>query len=157
MPADVTLREITDENLDAVVDLRVAPAQRRFVASVRDSLDDAVKYAHAKPWYRAVYAGDQPVGFVMLSWDVEPRPPEIIGPWFLWRLLIDERYQGSGLGREVVRQIAALVRAAGATELLTSHVPGDGGPLGFYQRLGFVPTGDVDDNGEPILRLPLRP
>jgi diamine N-acetyltransferase len=71
-------------------------------------------------------------------------------------LLIDERYQGRGLGREVVRQIAALVRAEGATELLTSHVPGDGGPSGFYERLGFVATGDVDDGGEPVLRLPLR-
>ena len=55
----------------------------------------------------------------------------------------------------MVRQIAALVRAQGATELLTSYVPLPGGPAGFYERLGFVPTGDVDENGEVIMRLTL--
>jgi diamine N-acetyltransferase len=55
----------------------------------------------------------------------------------------------------VGRQIAELVRAQGAAELLTSYVPGDGGPAGFYQRLGFEPTGELDANGEVILRLRL--
>src|ERR1700691_4538650 len=41
---------------------------------------------------------DVPVGFVMISWEVEPQPPEIIGPWFLRRLLIDQRHQGHGHG-----------------------------------------------------------
>jgi len=86
---------------------------------------------------------------------VPPQPPEIIGPWFLWKLLIDERYQARGYGAAVVRQIAELVRAEGAWELLTSYVPEDHGPAGFYQRLGFVPTGEFDDHGEAIVRLGL--
>jgi hypothetical protein len=32
---------------------------------------------------------------------------------------------------------------------------GDGGPSGFYQRLGFGPTGDLDGTGEVIMRLVL--
>ena len=154
----VTLEEITDQNREAVLALRLAPGQERFVSSVADSLADAAAYPHAKPWYRAVYAGGEPagpVGFVMVSWNAEPAPPEIIGPWFLWRLLIDERYQGRGYGAAVVRQIVELVRAEGAAELLTSYVPEDGGPGGFYQRLGFVPTGELDENGEVIVRLAL--
>jgi diamine N-acetyltransferase len=151
----VTLREITDENREAVVALRVAPGQEQFVSSVRDALEEAAEYPHAKPWYRAVYADDELVGFVMVSWNVEPQPPEILGPWFLWKLLIDERHQGCGYGFEVVRQVADLVRAEGATELLTSYVPEDGGPAGFYARLGFVPTGELDGNGEVIMRLAL--
>jgi diamine N-acetyltransferase len=39
--------------------------------------------------------------------------------------------------------------------LLTSYTVGDGGPAGFYERLGFVPTGEFDENGEVILCLPL--
>jgi len=151
----VTLREITDGNREAVLALRVAPGQERFVSSVRGAIREAAEYPHAKPWYRAVYAGDEPVGFVMLSWNVEPQPPEIIGPWFLWKLLIDERHQGRGYGFEVVRQIAELVRSEGATELLTSYVPENGGPAGFYERLGFAPTGGLDPDGEVIMRLVL--
>ncbi len=152
----VTLTEITDANRDAILALRVTPQQERFVGgSAQDALADAAEYPHARPWFRAVFAGEVPVGFVMLSWNCEPQPPEIIGPWFLWKLLIDQRYQGRGYGSEVVRQVAELVRAEGAAELLTSLVPGDGGPGGFYERLGFVPTGELDDNGEAILRLAL--
>jgi diamine N-acetyltransferase len=47
------------------------------------------------------------------------------------------------------------VRAEGATELLTSYGPQDGGPAGFYERLGFVPTGQLDTDGEVIVRLML--
>lgn len=151
----VKLVEITDENRDVVLALRVAPEQARFVGSVRGALQEAVEDSHANPWYRAVYAGDEAVGFVMLSWNVEPRPPQIIGPWFLWKLLIDERQQGRGYGSEVVRQVVELVRAEGATELLTSYVDAPGGPAGFYERLGFVPTGDLDENGEIVVSLVL--
>ncbi len=151
----VTLREITDDNREAVLTVRVAPEQERFVGSVQGALEDAAEYPHAEPWYRAVYAGDDPVGFVMVSWNVQPQPPDIIGPWFLWKVIIDRRYQGQGYGAEAVRQVAELVRAEGATELLTSYVPEDGGPAGFYQRLGFVPTGELDGNGEVIVGLAL--
>ena len=151
----VTLREIADDNRDAVLALSVAPEQERFVSSVRKSLDDAAKYPQANPWYRAVYVGVEPVGFVMVSWNVAPRPPHIVGPWFLWKLLIDRRYQGRGYGTDVVRQIAAIVRAQGGTELLTSYVPADDGPAPFYARLGFVPTGELDGAGEVIARLAL--
>ena len=151
----VTLDEISDENRAAVLALRVAPGQEQFVSSVREALAEAAEYPHAKPWYRAVVADGTPVGFVMVSWNAEPQPPEIIGPWFLWKLLIDERHQGRGYGADVVRQVAELVRAEGAAELLTSYVPLPGGPAGFYERLGFVPTGDIDGNGEVIMRLAL--
>ena len=148
----ITLREITADNAPSVRALRCTPEQERFVSSVTDSLTEADENPQGNPWFRAVYADERPVGFVMLSWNVEPRPPEINGPWFLWKLLIDHRHQGKGYGQEVVRQIVELVRGEGATELLTSHVPGDGGPAGFYARLGFVPTGERDPAGEILLR-----
>jgi diamine N-acetyltransferase len=151
----VALREITDGNLGAVLALRVATAQERFVGTVGGALEDAREIPEAKPWYRAVYADDDPVGFVMLSWDVTPDPPVIIGPWFLWKILIDERHQGRGYGREALRLVADIASANGAAELLTSCVPGDEGPEPFYRHLGFTPTGGHDEKGEVILALQL--
>ena len=142
----VALREVTAANREQVLGVRRAPGQERFVSSVAESLAEAEKYPQANPWYRAVYAGDASVGFVMLSWDCVPRPPDVFGPWFLWKLLIDERFQRLGYGREVVRLVAELVRAEGAERLLTSYVPGDEGPAAFYEKLGFVPTGEVDED-----------
>ena len=151
----VTLRAVTDENRKAVLALRVEQSQTPFVGTVAGALQDALEIPEGKPWYRAIYADDQPVGFVMLSWNVEPEPPRIIGPWFLWKLLIDERYQRRGYGREAISLVADIVRANGAAELLTSCVPGDGGPEPFYWRIGFSRTGELDENGEIILALDL--
>jgi diamine N-acetyltransferase len=152
----VTLREITDENRQAVLALRVEPSQERFVGTVAGALRDARDIPEGKPWYRAIYADEQPVGFLMLSWNVTPEPPRIIGPWFLWKLLIDERHQRRGYGRDAVRLVADIVRANGATKLLTSCVPAEDGPEPFYRRIGFTPTGELDENGEIILALRLE-
>lgn len=149
----VHLREITDDNRDAVCALRVRRDQEQFVASVATSLDDAAEEPEANPWYRAVYSGDEPVGFVMLSWNV-PDDRSGVGKYYLWRLLIDEHHQGCGIGREVLTQVVDLVRADGATDLYTSYEPGAGEPGPFYLRFGFEPTGEVDD-GEIVLRLTL--
>jgi GNAT superfamily N-acetyltransferase len=148
----VHLREITDDNRDAVCALRVRGRQKRFVASVSRSLHDAAQAPKARPWYRAVYCGEEPVGFVMLSWNARKGPYR--GRHFLWRLLIDRRHQGRGIGRAVLTQIVDLVRADGGRELLTSYEPGKGEPWPFYQRFGFQPTGAIDD-GEIVLRLSL--
>ena len=152
----VVLRAITDENREEVVALRISASQQRYVSSVADSLAEARETPEGHPWYRAIYVDDRPVGFIMLSWNVRPDPPRIIGPWFLWKLLIDERYQGRGYGREAVRLVAEIARDHGASELLTSHVVGDRSPEPFYRSIGFVPTGEEDEKGEKVLALPLR-
>ena len=46
-----------------------------------------------------------------------------------------------------------MIRADGATELYTSYVPGDRGPWPFYEKLGFVPTGEMDED-EIVIRRP---
>jgi diamine N-acetyltransferase len=151
----VLLREIDDGNRDEVLALRVTTTQARFVSTVAESLLEAEETPEGKPWYRAVYANDVPVGFVMLSWNVTPEPPRIIGPWFLWRLLIDVEHQGRGYGREAVRLVAEVVRDNGAAELLTSYGLGEGGPEQFYRRVGFKPTGERAEKGEIIVALEL--
>ena len=150
----VRLRELTPANRDVVLALSVLPEQLPFVGTVAGALTEAAHYPQANPWYRAIYVGEEPVGFVMISWNCVPRPPEIIGPWFLWKLLIDHRFQGQGYGSEAVRVVAELISHAGARELLTScFLDLDGSPGPFYARLGFVATGDLDVDGETILRL----
>ncbi|SDP98307.1 GNAT family N-acetyltransferase [Lentzea jiangxiensis] len=155
MSAQIRLVEITDANRDAVVAVRVHPAQERFVASVEKSFRDAEDNPDANPWFRAVYDGEEPVGFVMLSWDVTPGPG-LVGPYFLWRLLVGAGHQGRGYGTAILREVVALLRAEGVPELLTSCVPGEGSPEPFYRGFGFVPTGETDEDGEVILRLDLR-
>src|SRR5918995_695771 len=110
----IELRDITAANRHAVVALHAGPGEGRFVSSVADSLEEAARNPEGSPWYRAVYVHGEPVGFVMLSWNVTPRPPDIIGPWFLWKLIVDERHQGRGIGRAIVEEVVRLIGAEGA-------------------------------------------
>lgn len=149
----VSLREITNANRSEIEALSVTPQQENFVASVTESLIEAAETPDAKPWYRAIYAGETPVGFVMISDNIAPEHSEYLGPYFLWRLLIDVRWQRRGYGRATLDLILEyLATRPGCDRLFSSFIPGDGSPLGFYLGYGFVPTGDVFDD-EPVIEL----
>src|SRR5687768_1905712 len=104
LPPAVSLREITAENRPQVEALQVAPAQQHFVDGVRPSLVEAAAHPELRPWCRAVYADELPVGFVMLADDVPPGNETIPWRYYLWRMLIDERYQRRGYGRAALAQ-----------------------------------------------------
>ena len=152
----VHLREITDDNREQVEALTVSEAQTDYVEGVTGSLVEAGETPDAAPWFRAVYADDEPVGFVMISDGITVENPDYLGPYFLWRLLIDQRHQGRGYGAAALRLVVEHVRTRPDAEvLLTSAVPGTHSPLGFYLRQGFRDTG-ADHQGERVLELPLR-
>ena len=143
----ISLREITAETLRDVLQLAVAPDQTHFVA------DNAVSIAQAhfapNAWFRAIYADDTPVGFVMLAIDQEK--PE----YYIWRLMIDAKHQRRGYGRAALDRVVQFVCTLPAARVLdVSAVPGDGSPVAFYQEYGFELTGEVME-GELVLRLPL--
>jgi diamine N-acetyltransferase len=143
----VTLREITAETVRAICALEVAPEQRGFVAPNAVSIAQA--HFEPKAWFRAVYAGEEPVGFVMLYEDLKK------GEYFLWRFMVAAEHQGKGYGQRALDLVVERVRRLGATELRTSYVPGEAGPRDFYLRYGFEETGEVD-GGEHVIRLELR-
>jgi diamine N-acetyltransferase len=149
----VSLRPISESNRQAVEALRVSPGQEQFVSSVADSLREAAEHPDAHALYWAVYADDTPVGFVMIADEVDN--PDYI-PQYLWKLLIDERYQRQGFGTATLDLIVEYFRGRPGVEVLnTSAGQGDGSPLTFYEHYGFERTGEVRSD-EVMLRLKLR-
>ena len=149
----VSLREITSETVRAVIKLSVAENQKGFVASNAISLAQALFAPEA--WYRAIYLGDEPVGFVMLSDDslLDPVPenPEV----GVWRLMVDAKHQRKGVGRAAMLLVIEHVRRNGIfKKLAISYVPEEGGPEKLYLSLGFRPTGELDED-EVVMELPL--
>ena len=149
----VSLRPLNGSNRQAVEALRVSPSQEQFVSSVADSLREAAEHPDACALYWAVHAEDTPVGFVMIADEVGG--PDYI-PHYLWKLLIDERYQRQGFGTATLDLIVAYFRGRPGVEVVsTSAGQGDGSPITFYERYGFERTGEVVF-GEVLLRLKLR-
>jgi diamine N-acetyltransferase len=149
----VTLREITSETVRAVINLAVAEGQHVFIAPNSVSLAEALFSSDA--WYRAIYDADEIVGFVMLyDESLRPDPPPMPELW-VWRLMVDAKCQGRGVGRATMELIIEHARNKGtATLLQVSYVPASGSPENFYLKLGFRHTGRIQD-GELVLELPL--
>lgn len=143
----VTLREVNSENVLSICKLSVNQEQKAYVAP------NAIAVAEAcyskEDWLQAIYADETPVGLAVVN-----VKPEQAG-FFLWRLMIDARYQGSNYGQSAMRLLIEQVKTTPNNgEFLTSVVPGDHCPQGFYENLGFQLTGEWQA-GEAVMRLVL--
>jgi diamine N-acetyltransferase len=142
--AEVTLREVTADNVTDVCKLELGEGQERFVAPAAQTVAQAHYYEGAL--LRAIYAGDVLVGVAAFE------PEDDV--WWLWRLMIDHRHQRRGYGAAALARVLEVVREKGAGELRTSYAQGDGEPRDFYLKYGFEDTGR-DEHGERVLSLQL--
>ena len=147
--SQITLKEITSKTLFGIILLSetLSEPKRYFVA------DNAISIAQAhfshQAWFRAICAGRTPVGFVMISINEEEHR------YYVWRFMIAEPFQGKGYGRRAMQAIKDHVRTLPqANELLISYALGPGSPEGFYKKIGFQPTGEMD-GGEIIAKIAL--
>ena len=146
--ATVSLRKITKETVNSILNLSVTKEQERFVASNAVSIAQA--HFSADAWFRAIYADETPVGFLMLS----DQPDK--GEYFLWRFMVDAQYQGKGYGRRALELLVEHVKTRpNAKELFLSHVPGPGSPEAFYRQSGFEHTGEQAGE-ELVMKLTLE-
>ena len=140
----VELREITEDNFDEVIELRVSEDQEGFVSSVVYSLAQAWVYKEtAFPF--AIYADEVPVGFVMLGYYKSRNQ------YTLWKFLIDKHYQNRGYGKEALRlAIKYLVETFGVSEIYTGVALGNAVAKKLYNSIGFVETGVIEDYMEEM-------
>lgn len=140
---DIHFKRINAQNVLTICGLSetLTPQQREMVTDNAVSIAQASFSEHA--WMRAIYADDQPIGFVLLhigsDYDDGIDCPGI----FLWRFMIAQPYQSKGYGRLAMERLFAHLRSQGIPELFTCSGLGEASPEGFYQQFGFVRTGDT--------------
>jgi diamine N-acetyltransferase len=160
--ARVELRDIvTEDDVEAVMGIRRGPGKERYIGAMISHFEDAISDARACPRMWSAHDADtgQLVGFVMISDNISQAvldaEDHIVGPYFLWRLVIHEPFQRLGYGRATIDAVVDYLRTRpGADVLYVSSIPGPGSPMPFYQGYGFVETERVAD-GEHVLRLDL--
>jgi len=140
------LREITKDNFIECIRLKVRDDQR-FVASNVFSI--AESKVEPKNIPMAVYAGETMVGFVMYDLDYPARE------LYISRLMIDQRYQHKGYGRETLEALRQIgLQDAGVDKLTLSTNPENAYGIRVYEKFGFKDTGKMDD-GEEVFSLDL--
>ncbi len=150
----IHFRRITCTTLNQVCALSktLPPDQRGMVADNVVSVAEA----HFSPsvWMRAVYADEDPIGFIMTHTGSDIEDGIDCPGVFLWRLMIAYPYPGKGYGKQALEKLILHLKAMGIPLLYTSCGQGEGSPEGFYLKLGFLPTGDhYDHEIELVLRV----
>jgi histidinol dehydrogenase len=147
------VRPVTDANVDELIKLKTTEAQENFVAPVSKSLAQASVRPAGRPL--GLYSNGEPVGFLLL-WDArrDPDLTERADQLYIWRLMIDARYQGQGHGQAAMRWLIDEAKRMGVASIGLSHVPEN--TVGkFYEKFGFAYTGKVND-GEHEMVLALK-
>jgi histidinol dehydrogenase len=143
------VRPVGDHNVDELIKLQTTPEQERFVASVPKSLAQAAYRPAGRPL--GLYADGKPVGFLLL-WDAR-RDPDIedrADELYVWRLMIDARFQRQGHGQAAMRWVIDEARRMGVARVGLSHVP-ENTVGAFYERFGFRYTGKVNEGEQEML------
>ncbi|MEQ8691116.1 MAG: GNAT family N-acetyltransferase [Pseudomonadales bacterium] len=141
----ITLEEVTQRNIHDVLALEVADHQKltyprsnaySMAEGFFPSDDDAV-------WMRAICSDGVPIGFMMTSESPED------GDYFLWRMMIDKRFQGKGFGAKAMRLLIQRIRNNGNPRtLILSHLKDNTEAGNFYMSLGFSYTGNELGDGD---------
>ena len=132
----INLKEITSKNLKSIIDLNVKDDQKDYVAS--NSVSIAQGHYSNSAWFKGIFNDNRPVGFVMLDLIEEEYK------CFLWRFMIDHKYQGKGFGKIALTQVIDFVRSLNLyTYIATSYVPAENGAGGFYKNFGFIESKEI--------------
>ncbi len=160
----IHLEEITWDNYDKICKLRVTKEQDDYVARNDKSLIHAylaVSQGEIKPYPFGIYLGKKPIGFVMIGYNgYEEGDPEFTkDTYFIWRFMIDKRYQGNGYGRQAFQLALDFVRTfpCGPSDICwLFYEPENEAAKKLYASFGFVeaPEGYVEGEEMPaILKL----
>lgn len=132
----VKLVEVDEHNWYKCVELELDEKQKTFLES------NAVTIAQSKfePSLRvmAIFSGDDVVG--MLAFNTEK---EELDSYWIYRIMIDKKYQGKGLGRAATLMMIDLMKALPECQSIAVgyHTTNEGAHK-LYKSLGFIDRGD---------------
>jgi len=149
------IRPVTKGNWKELTRLKVREDQTHFVASNLYSIaesqfgDDDEGHWDLHPF--GIYDGNTPVGFLMYGYDLEHPKQQA----FIFRLMVDDQFQGKGYGRFGMKRMLEIFRAdERIKEVGISYEPENEVARKLYASLGFVETGQMlGEEVEAVLRL----
>ena len=143
---NIRLADLTEDNIRQCFELKTASSQMQYIASNEDSWRAAKENEKiARPF--AIYCNEKMVGFTMFAFDEEYE--DLNDRYWLWRFMIDEKFQGNGYGTAALQAIIQYFRDHGTNNIRLSAKETNTAALSMYRKAGFRDTGEM--NGEEIV------
>ena len=142
---ELIFRDIDARNEAAVRKITVKNEQESFIETVAECLEEAALYSEWHPG--AIYHVDEIIGFAMYgSFGINK------DTW-IDRIIIDEKFQGMGFGKQAIKQLIEIVsKAYGVNRIYLSIVDENVVARRLYEGLGFEDMDEKDSNGELLFR-----
>lgn len=152
----VELRPVTRENWQSLIKLKVRDGQQDFVASNLYSIAESHfgfdEEGHWELFPYGLFLNDEPVGFAMTGLNTNHSRFQAL----ILRLMVDEKYQGKGHGRQAMKVITEMFRANENVRVVCiSYAPENEVARKLYASFGFVETGEMLES-EVLAVLQLR-
>lgn len=145
-------RRITWDNFIECIELKVTPDQQRFISSNQHALAEAYVASDEGQIIItfAVYKEDNMVGFISMYYDDGDGNFDY-SSYGIFKMMIDQRYQGKGYGKEMVVKAIEYARTfprgkAKVVEL--TYKPENLAAKKIYDSFGFIQTGEILACGE---------
>ena len=132
----IGIKELNEENWYRCCEINVSKEQEKFLIS------NAISIAHSKyePSLKtvAIYFEGEVVGFAMYN-----TVKEELDSYWIWRIMVDEKFQGQGIGEEATRLIVEdMKKFKECKRIAVAYVDGNEGAAKLYKKVGFVHRGE---------------
>jgi diamine N-acetyltransferase len=149
-------RPVTQENWQSLIKLKVRDGQQDFVSSnvysIAESQFGFNEEGHWDLFPYGLYLNDEPVGFAMTGLNINHSRFQGL----ILRLMVDERYQGRGYGRQAMKVMTEMFLANEYVRAVCiSYAPENDAARKLYASFGFVETGEMLES-EVLAVLQLR-
>ncbi len=145
-------RPVEQDHLRTLFRLKVTPDQQKQVAPNEYTLAQQAYEPGSGVW--GLWDDDDAVGLMAMINPSESNDEDLDAhpnAAYIWRLMIDHRFQGKGYGTQAIARAGDVAKQWGLTHLTLSFVDRPGGAEGFYTKCGFTRTGRIiDDEVEMI-------
>ncbi|MCS1351036.1 GNAT family N-acetyltransferase [Mechercharimyces sp. CAU 1602] len=136
MNPTIRIEEVNKDNWYECCQLSVSTAQAEYMESNAISIAQSKFEESLKPY--AIYYEEAVVGFLMFNSVLE----ELDGYW-IYRIMIDENYQGKGIGKQATQLMLDEIRnLRQANKVVVGYHPENTEAHRLYASLGFVDQGD---------------
>ncbi|WP_341661139.1 GNAT family N-acetyltransferase [Vibrio sp.] len=140
---DISLKEVTKDNWLEVIHLEITKEQEDYVALNSESIAESHFYPHYVN--RAIYRGDEVVGFLQYYQELEEGLPD---EFYIAQFMVDVKYQGQGIGTTATKLAIEELSAIPECKVITIlYMPGHHAMRRFYSRFGFVVTEEDEQDG----------